>query len=138
MYLSKWPNHYTLGGEGVVWETAVCVLCSWTWLKDELNFFYYYLKKVYQESMTTLNGKYYACVVTVWTGSGKYYCSGNDQGNFTRILPEGLQKMANDAWKVFKYVRGSMSFPLSQILQSSVYSFLWATSVLQKHKGVSF
>ena len=81
------------------------------------TFFCYYFKKVYQESMTTLNGKYYACVVTVWTGSGKYYCSGNDLGNFTRILPEGPQKMANDAWKVFKYVRGSMSFPLSQILQ---------------------
>ena len=114
------------------------MLCSWTRLKDELNFFCYYFKKVYQESMTTLNGKYYACVVTVWTGSGKYYCSGNDLGNFTRIPPEGPQKTANDAWKVFKYVRGSMSFPLSQILQSSVYSFLWATSVLQKHKGVSF
>ena len=66
--------------------------------------------------MTTLNGKYYACVVTVWTGSGKYYCSGNDLENFTRIPPEGPQKMANDAWKVF-------------------YSFLWATSVLQKHQG---
>ena len=48
-------------------------------------------------------------------------------GSFTKILPEGPQKMANDTWKVFKYVMGSMSFLLSQILQSSIYSFLWAS-----------
>ena len=62
------------------------------------NFFCFYLKKMYQELMTALDeaGKNDACVVAVLTGSGEYYCSGNDLGNFTRIPPEGPQKMAND------------------------------------------
>ena len=90
---------------------------------------------MYQELMTALDeaGKNDACVVAVLTGSGEYYCSGNDLGNFTRIPPEGPQKMANDARKVLKYVSNSMSFPVSQIPQSSIY--LWATSVLQKLHG---
>ena len=54
-----------------------------------------------------------ACVVTVLTGCGEYYCSGNDLGNFTRIPPEGPQKMANDAQKVLKYVSRSISFSAS-------------------------
>ena len=90
---------------------------------------------MYQELMTALDeaGKNDACVVAVLTGSGEYYCSGNDLGNFTRIPPEGPQKMANDARKVLKYVSSSMSFPVSQIPQSFVY--LWATSFLQKNQG---
>ena len=35
--------------------------------------------------------------VLLITGSGKYYCSGNDLSNFTKIPPEGPQKMAEDA-----------------------------------------
>ena len=90
---------------------------------------------MYQELMTALDeaGKNDACVVAVLTGSGEYYCSGNDLGNFTRIPPEGPQKMANDARKVLKYVSSSMSFPVLQIPQSFVY--LWATSVLQKNQA---
>ena len=36
-------------------------------------------------------------VVTVLTGEGKYYCSGNDLSNFTQIPPEGPEKLAAEA-----------------------------------------
>ena len=36
-------------------------------------------------------------VVTVLTGAGNYYCSGNDLSNFTQIPPEGPEKLAAEA-----------------------------------------
>ena len=86
---------------------------------------------MYQELMNALDeaGENDACVVTVLTGCREYYCSGNDLRNFTRIPPEGPQKMANDAQKVLKYVSRSIFFCIV-IPQSSVYSFLLATSIL--------
>ena len=46
---------------------------------------------MYHEFMTALEegGKNDACVVAMVTGTGDYYCSGNDLSNFTRIPPEG-------------------------------------------------
>ena len=34
------------------------------------------------------------CVVSMVTGTGDYYCSGNDLSNFTKIPPEGPAAMA--------------------------------------------
>ena len=61
---------------------------------------------MYHEFMTALDeaGKNDACVVAMVTGTGDYYCSGNDLSNFTRIPPEGPQKMASDARQILKYV----------------------------------
>ena len=60
--------------------------------------------QMYQEFMTALDeaGKNDACVVAMVTGTGDYYCSGNDLSNFTRIPPEGPQKMASDARQILK------------------------------------
>ena len=38
--------------------------------------------------------------VTVITGAGDYYCSGNDLGNFTQIPPEGPEKLAAQAKQI--------------------------------------
>ena len=54
--------------------------------------------------MTALEeaGKNDACVVAMITGTGDYYFSGNDLSNFTRIPPEGPQKMASGAKEILK------------------------------------
>lgn len=64
----------------------------------------YLFCQMYQEFMTALDeaGKNDACVVAMVTGTGDYYCSGNDLSNFTRIPPEGPQKMASDARQILK------------------------------------
>ena len=41
-------------------------------------------------------------VVTLLTGAGDYYCSGNDLSNFTQIPPEGPQKLAAEAKQILK------------------------------------
>lgn len=41
-------------------------------------------------------------VVTVITGAGDYYCSGNDLGNFTQIPPEGPEKLAAQARDILR------------------------------------
>lgn len=38
-----------------------------------------------------------AIKVTLFTGSGDYYCSGNDLSNFLNIPPEGPEKLAADS-----------------------------------------
>lgn len=70
--------------------------------------------EMYHEFMTALDeaGKNDACVVAMVTGTGDYYCSGNDLSNFTRIPPEGPQKMASDARQILKkFVAHFIDFP---------------------------
>ncbi|TSK16036.1 NEDD4-like E3 ubiquitin-protein ligase WWP1 [Bagarius yarrelli] len=51
-------------------------------------------------------------VITVLTGSGDYYCSGNDLNNFTKIPEGGPEKMAKDAGALLKrYVKAYIDFP---------------------------
>lgn len=40
--------------------------------------------------------------VTLLTGSGDYYCSGNDLSNFLNIPPEGPEKLAADSAVLLK------------------------------------
>ncbi|XP_068698420.1 enoyl-CoA delta isomerase 2-like [Montipora foliosa] len=70
--------------------------------------------EMYEEFMMALDeaGKNDACVVAMVTGTGDYYCSGNDLSNFARIPPEGPQKMAQDARAILKkFVAHFIDFP---------------------------
>ncbi|KAM8822102.1 enoyl-CoA delta isomerase 2 [Synchiropus picturatus] len=51
-------------------------------------------------------------VLTVITGSGDYYCSGNDLSNFTRIPEGGVAQMAEEGRSLLrKYVQAYIDFP---------------------------
>ncbi|KAM9774475.1 enoyl-CoA delta isomerase 2, mitochondrial [Syngnathus typhle] len=51
-------------------------------------------------------------VVTVFTGAGDFYCSGNDLSNFTKIPEGGLEQMAKAGGELLrKYVRAFIDFP---------------------------
>ncbi|XP_012672374.2 enoyl-CoA delta isomerase 2, mitochondrial [Clupea harengus] len=51
-------------------------------------------------------------VITVLTGSGDYYCSGNDLTNFTKIPEGGMEQMAKDAGELLRqYVKAYIDFP---------------------------
>uniref|UniRef100_A0A667ZN51 Enoyl-CoA delta isomerase 2 n=1 Tax=Myripristis murdjan TaxID=586833 RepID=A0A667ZN51_9TELE len=51
-------------------------------------------------------------VLTVFTGAGDYYCSGNDLTNFTRIPEGGIQQMARDGGELLrKYIKAYIDFP---------------------------
>lgn len=51
-------------------------------------------------------------VLTVFTGAGDFYCSGNDLSNFTKIPEDGVQAMANRAGELLrKYVKAYIDFP---------------------------
>nr|XP_033790686.1 enoyl-CoA delta isomerase 2, mitochondrial-like isoform X2 [Geotrypetes seraphini] len=51
-------------------------------------------------------------VITVFTGNGDYYCSGNDLNNFMNIPPDGKEKMAEDsAVMLEKFVGHFIDFP---------------------------
>ncbi|KAF4087804.1 hypothetical protein AMELA_G00075380 [Ameiurus melas] len=51
-------------------------------------------------------------VITVLTGSGDYYCSGNDLNNFTKIPEGGVEKMAKDSGELLRrYVKAYIDFP---------------------------
>lgn len=51
-------------------------------------------------------------VITVMTGSGDYYSSGNDLSNFTKISPEGVEKMAQGAGELLKnFVSHFIDYP---------------------------
>ena len=60
--------------------------------------------QMYQEVQHALQraGKEDSVVVTVITGAGDYYCSGNDLSNFAQIPPEGPQKLAAEAQKILQ------------------------------------
>ena len=41
-------------------------------------------------------------VVTLITGAGQYFCSGNDLNNFLNIPPEGPEKLAADGRELLR------------------------------------
>ncbi|XP_026532429.1 enoyl-CoA delta isomerase 2, mitochondrial isoform X2 [Notechis scutatus] len=50
--------------------------------------------------------------ITVLTGNGDYYCSGNDLSNFTQISPGGMEESAkNSAELLKKFVQHFIDFP---------------------------
>ncbi|XP_060705938.1 enoyl-CoA delta isomerase 2, mitochondrial [Hemiscyllium ocellatum] len=50
--------------------------------------------------------------LTVMTGSGDYYCSGNDLSNFTDIGPEGVEQKSKNSGELLKrYVSHYIDFP---------------------------
>ena len=59
---------------------------------------------MYSEIQHALNaaGQDNKVVVTVITGAGDYFCSGNDLSNFTNIPPEGPTKMAAEAREILR------------------------------------
>uniref|UniRef100_A0A671Q2H0 Enoyl-CoA delta isomerase 2, mitochondrial-like n=1 Tax=Sinocyclocheilus anshuiensis TaxID=1608454 RepID=A0A671Q2H0_9TELE len=51
-------------------------------------------------------------VITVITGSGDYYCSGNDLNNFTKIPEGGVEKLAKESGELLRrYVKVYIDFP---------------------------
>ncbi|KAM4533933.1 enoyl-CoA delta isomerase 2 isoform 3-T4 [Odontesthes bonariensis] len=51
-------------------------------------------------------------VITVFTGAGDFYCSGNDLTNFTKIPDGGVEAMAKSGGELLrKYVRAYIDFP---------------------------
>ncbi|XP_030612310.1 enoyl-CoA delta isomerase 2 isoform X2 [Archocentrus centrarchus] len=51
-------------------------------------------------------------VITVFTGAGDFYCSGNDLTNFTKITEDGVQEMARRGGELLrKYVKAYIDFP---------------------------
>ena len=41
--------------------------------------------------------------ITVMTGAGDYYCSGNDLGNFTDISPDNMHEIARESGDLLRY-----------------------------------
>ncbi|KAM6900794.1 LOW QUALITY PROTEIN: enoyl-CoA delta isomerase 2 [Xenentodon cancila] len=51
-------------------------------------------------------------VITVFTGAGDFYCSGNDLTNFTKIPDGGVEAMARSGGELLrKYVKAYIDFP---------------------------
>lgn len=51
-------------------------------------------------------------VLTVFTGAGDYYCSGNDLSNFTKIPEGGIHDMAQKSGELLRrYVKAYIDFP---------------------------
>ncbi|XP_061198324.1 enoyl-CoA delta isomerase 2-like isoform X2 [Saccostrea echinata] len=51
-------------------------------------------------------------VITVVTGTGDFYCSGNDLGNFMDIPPDGVQAMAEEGGIILeRFVSAFIDFP---------------------------
>lgn len=42
--------------------------------------------------------------LTVITGAGDYYCSGNDLGNFANITPDQMHEIARESGDLLRYV----------------------------------
>lgn len=76
--------------------------------KNALN---YQMYSEIQEAMKAA-GEDRSVVVTVLTGAGDYYCSGNDLSNFATIPPEGPKALAAQGKKVLlAFVSGFIHFP---------------------------
>ncbi|KAM7369536.1 hypothetical protein PAMP_010853 [Pampus punctatissimus] len=53
-----------------------------------------------------------ASIITVFTGAGDFYCSGNDLTNFTKIPEGGVEQMAKQGGELLrKYVKAYIDFP---------------------------
>ncbi|XP_055038323.1 enoyl-CoA delta isomerase 2 [Misgurnus anguillicaudatus] len=51
-------------------------------------------------------------VITVMTGSGDYYCSGNDLNNFTNLPAGGVEALAKESGELLRrYVKAYIDFP---------------------------
>uniref|UniRef100_A0A3B4ZY24 Enoyl-CoA delta isomerase 2 n=1 Tax=Stegastes partitus TaxID=144197 RepID=A0A3B4ZY24_9TELE len=51
-------------------------------------------------------------VITIFTGAGDFYCSGNDLSNFTKIPEGGVEQMARSGGDLLrKYVKAYIDFP---------------------------
>ncbi|XP_070842740.1 enoyl-CoA delta isomerase 2-like isoform X2 [Chaetodon trifascialis] len=51
-------------------------------------------------------------VLTVFTGAGDFYCSGNDLSNFTQVPQGGVEEMARRAGDLLrKYIKAYIDFP---------------------------
>ncbi|KAK3086784.1 hypothetical protein FSP39_023346 [Pinctada imbricata] len=51
-------------------------------------------------------------VLAVVTGSGDYYCSGNDLGNFANIPPDGVKAMAEEGGRILeRFISAFIEFP---------------------------
>lgn len=51
-------------------------------------------------------------VITVITGNGSFYCSGNDLSNFANVTPDTVKQMAEDGGKTLqKFVSAFIDFP---------------------------
>ncbi|MCI4374831.1 hypothetical protein PGIGA_G00010600 [Pangasianodon gigas] len=51
-------------------------------------------------------------IITVMTGSGDYYCSGNDLNNFSKALERGVEKTAEELKELLRhYVKSYIDFP---------------------------
>uniref|UniRef100_F6XBY1 ACB domain-containing protein n=2 Tax=Ciona intestinalis TaxID=7719 RepID=F6XBY1_CIOIN len=70
-------------------------------------------REMYEEIIVALNeaGKD-DTAVTVMTGAGDYYCSGNDLGNFMVIKPEEMHQVAKESGDLLRrYVNAYIDFP---------------------------
>lgn len=65
-----------------------------------------HITKMYSEIQEAMKaaGEDNSVVVTVLTGAGDYYCSGNDLSNFATIPPEGPKVLAAQGKKVLLLV----------------------------------
>ncbi|KAL4234002.1 Enoyl-CoA delta isomerase 2 [Mactra antiquata] len=70
--------------------------------------------QMYEELMSALKeaAEDKSVVIATMTGSGDYYCSGNDLSNFMNIDPNNIEKMAIDAGKLLeRFVSSFIDFP---------------------------
>ena len=65
--------------------------------------------------------------VVLLTGTGDYYCSGNDLSNFLNIPPEGPEKLAADSAQLLKYT--SFHSSLYPSIHLSIYLFIHYPSI---------
>ncbi|XP_020783246.1 enoyl-CoA delta isomerase 2, mitochondrial isoform X2 [Boleophthalmus pectinirostris] len=69
--------------------------------------------EMYREIMAALDqASSDSSVLTVFTGAGDFYCSGNDLTNFTEIPEGGLEQKAKDGGELLRqYVKSYIDFP---------------------------